>query len=180
MTTTAADPTPLPIPRAITHVGLSVPDIHAAVQWYCSVLGFRTLSPPMDVDRSDPIAADVFGERFQRMRIAHLASGNGCALELFEFVDPPAEPPRDNFAYWEIGFFHICVTDPNVAELAAQIDATGGKIRGSRVWEMVTGTTGSSEHYLTIYCEDPFGNIIEILSHSHEHTFANTTGPPLA
>lgn len=165
----------LPMPRAITHVGLSVPDIVAAVRWYCEVLGFRVLRSPTEVDRSDPIAADVFGQRFQRMKIAHLASGNGCALELFQFIDPPAERPPDNFAYWVGGFFHICIVDPNVAQMAARIEATGGKIRGAQVWEMFSERrTESGEPYLTVYCEDPFGNILEVYSHSHEQVFAST------
>ena len=24
-----------------------------------------------------------------------------------------------------------------------------------------------------VYCEDPFGNVVEIFTHSHEQTFAN-------
>lgn len=162
------------MPRPITHVGLSVSDIEAAFAWYRDVLGFRVLSAPTEVDRTDPIAADVFGPDFRRMRIAHLASGNGCALELFEFIDPVSEEPGDNFSYWVAGFFHICVVDPCVSELAAQIEATGGKIRGSRVWEMFPDERpGTAEPYLTVYCEDPFGNILEIYSHSHEQVFAN-------
>ena len=40
--------------------------------------------------------------------------------------------------------------------------------RTSRVWELFPG-----EPYRTCYCEDPFGNAIELYSHSHERTWAN-------
>ena len=162
-------------PRAITHVGLSVPDIDAAVVWYRDVLGFRVLAYPTDVDRRDPIAVDVFGDRFERMKIAHLASGNGCALELFEFLTPAAESPANNFAYWVGGFFHICVVDPDVSACARRIEDTGGKIRGSRTWTIFEAQRPHApDPYQTIYCEDPFGNILELSSHSHEHIFSNS------
>ena len=161
--------------RPITHVGLSVADIYAAVEWYRDVLGFRVLAMPTGVDWTDPIAVDVFGPRFKSMRIAHLASGNGCALELFQFVDPPAQAPRDNFAYWVGGFFHICLVDPDVTALAKRIENTGGKIRGSRAWTMFSDQRRNAlDPYLTIYCEDPFGNVLELFSHSHEQVVANS------
>src|ERR1700693_747320 len=47
--------------RPITHVGLSVPDINAAVAWYHEVLGFRILVHPVEVDRTDEMSVDVFG-----------------------------------------------------------------------------------------------------------------------
>ncbi len=163
--------------RAITHVGLSVPDIQGAVAWYRDVLGFRLLAGPSEVDRSDPIAVDVFGPRFRHMWIAHLASGNGCALELFEFVDPAARAPADNFEYWVGGFFHICIVDADVPGLARRIADSGGRVRSSRPWEMFAELRGKRDDpYMTMYCEDPYGNILELYSHSHEQVYANSGG----
>lgn len=162
-------------PRAITHVGLTVPDIQGAVAWYREVLGFRVIAGPSEVDRSEPIAVDVFGPRFRRMWIAHLASGNGCALELFQFVDPPVQPPADNFEYWRGGFFHICVVDADIEALARRIDAAGGRVRSSKAWEMFADSRPKGrDPYLTMYCEDPYGNIIELFSHSHEQVLSNS------
>jgi catechol 2,3-dioxygenase-like lactoylglutathione lyase family enzyme len=163
------------VARAITHVGLTVPDIHGAVAWYGRVLGFRVLAQPALVDRGDPIAADVFGLRFGQMWIAQLAAGGDCALELFEFVDPPTRAPADTFDYWVGGFFHICVVDPDVERLARQIAASGGRIRSARAWEMhADARPAGADPYLTMYCEDPWGNILELYSHPHEQVY----GPP--
>jgi catechol 2,3-dioxygenase-like lactoylglutathione lyase family enzyme len=152
----------------INHVGLSVPDIELAVSWYRDVLDFCVLLPPTLITQSDDIAADVFGPRFRHMYIAQLSSGADCGLELFQFIVPEYERPADNFRYWEGGFFHICVTRPDVEELAKRIAKTGGRVRGSRVWAMdLAESTVAPGPYLTIYCEDPFGNIVEIFSHTH-------------
>ena len=40
----------------ITHVGISVPDLDAAIAWYTTVLGFHVLEGPFDIDESSPPA----------------------------------------------------------------------------------------------------------------------------
>lgn len=159
-------------PRPIAHVGVTVTDLDVAIDWYCSVLGFDPIAAPVEVSSEDghagAVATDVFGPRLGRFRQAHLASANGVALELFEFIEPRSERRADNFEYWKTGIFHLCVVAPDIEELASRIAESGGCRRTSRVWEMWPG-----EPYRTCYCEDPFGNIIELYSHSHERTYAN-------
>ncbi len=159
-------------PRAIAHIGITVTDLDRAVEWYRDVLGFEPIAAPVEVSVDDghggAVAADVFGPRLRRMRIAHLAGANGVALELFEFLEPRSEPRADNFEYWKTGPFHICLLAPDIEQLAERIAATGGARRTSRIWAMFPG-----EPYLTCYCEDPFGNVLELFSHSHERTYAN-------
>jgi catechol 2,3-dioxygenase-like lactoylglutathione lyase family enzyme len=151
------------IPPSVTHVGVTVTDLDAAVRWYADVLGLELIAPPAELQPDEghggAVAADVFGRRFGRFRQAHLATANGVALELFEFAKPPA---------WTRGIFHVCLTTPAIDELAERIAASGGKMRTSRVWQIFPG-----EPYRTCYCEDPFGNLIELYSHSHERTYAN-------
>jgi catechol 2,3-dioxygenase-like lactoylglutathione lyase family enzyme len=142
---------------------VTVADLDAAVRWYGDVLGLEPIGPAVEVRAGEghggAVAADVFGRRFGRFRQAHLASANGVALELFEFVEPPA---------WAKGIFHVCLTTHAIDALAERIAAGGGRQRTSRVWEIFPG-----EPYRTCYCEDPFGNVIELYSHSHERTYAN-------
>jgi catechol 2,3-dioxygenase-like lactoylglutathione lyase family enzyme len=157
---------------AVTHVGVTVTDLDRAVRWYGDVLGFEPIGPPVEVTRSTghagAVAADVFGDRFRRFRQAHLAGPNGVALELFEFLDPPTERRARNFEYWKTGVFHFCVVAPDIERTAEHVAGTGGRVRTTRVWEIFP-----SEPYRTCYCEDPFGNVVELYSHSHERTFAN-------
>jgi hypothetical protein len=132
------------------------------VRWYGDVLGLDALGPPVEVRAGEghggAVAADVFGARFGRFRQAHLATANGAALELFEFDRAPA---------WAAGLFHVCLATPAIERVAERISARGGR-RRTRVWEIFEG-----EPYRTCYCEDPFGTVIELYSHSHERTFAN-------
>jgi hypothetical protein len=74
---------------------------------------------------------------------------------------------RTTFDYCRGGAFHFPWVDPDVEGLVERIVATGGRQR-SKVWTVLPG-----QPYKAVYCEDPFGNIIEVFSHSHESTFAN-------
>jgi len=144
---------------AVTHVGVTVTDLDRAVRWYGEVLGLQPLGPPVEVRAGDghggAVASDVFGRGFGRFRQTHLAGGNGVAVELFEFDEPPAD--------WRAGIFHVCFA---VGDVAAVAGRTGR--RRTRVWRLFP-----DEPYETCYCEDPFGNAIELYSHSHERTWAN-------
>jgi len=144
---------------AVAHVGVTVTDLDRAVRWYGDVLGLEPIGAVVEVRAGDghggAVAADVFGSGFDRFRQAHLTGANGVALELFEFGAPPDD--------WRAGIFHVCFAVGDVGAVAARIGR-----RTSRVWELFPG-----EPYRTCYCEDPFGNPIELYSHSHERTWAN-------
>jgi catechol 2,3-dioxygenase-like lactoylglutathione lyase family enzyme len=158
-------------PRAFSHVGITVPDIDKAIEWYGEVLGFTLLAGPMMVlggeGATGEASGDIFGAAMGSFRLAHMAGANGMGLEVFEFVDPEVEVPEDNFEYWKIGIFHFCVVDSDIEGLAGRIAGAGGKQR-SKVWSLAPG-----KPYKVCYCEDPWGNIVEINSHSYEQTWSN-------
>ena len=156
-------------PRPIAHVGVTVPDLDAAIAWYGDVLGFVPSSPPADIRVDDgghfgTLVGRVFGPRCKHMRAVMLDVGEGAALELFQFVDPPYEQPDDDFAWWRGGIFHFCVIEPDVAGLAERIVAAGGR-QLSPVQAM---NEGEPDRFA--YCQDPWGIVIEVCSRRPEQT----------
>lgn len=165
---------PLPLPRVINHIGLTVPDIFAAIDWYRDVLGFTHLMGPRVLEAGSEATHEtpsIFGPRFRKAYQAHMLAGNGVGLELFQFVEPAVERPADNFEYWKVGVFHLCVTDPDVEGMARRIVEAGGRQR-IPVFEFVPGRP-----YRLVYCEDPWGNVLEVMSHSYTEVFANWPQP---
>ena len=162
--------------RNMNHVGLSVTDIDAAADWYVETFGCTVLMAPIAAEEDGSyfaeIVADIFAPGFKLMKLAHLATGDGVGIELFEFTNPKAERREDNFEYWKSGIFHICLTDPNIEALAKRIDETGGRQR-SKVWKLF-----DDKPYKVCYCEDPWGNIVELSSHSYVQTWSNYDSPP--
>jgi lactoylglutathione lyase family protein len=156
-------------PRSFSHIGISVPDIGRAVKFYQNVLGWYVIMPPTEVKENDSplgiMCRDVFGPGWGSFQIAHLSTADKIGFELFQF--PNQTQPENNFEYWKTGIFHFCVQDPDVEGLAAKIVEHGGKQR-MPVREYHPG----EKPYRMVYCEDPFGNILEIYSHSYELTYS--------
>jgi catechol 2,3-dioxygenase-like lactoylglutathione lyase family enzyme len=166
-----AHATPPIAPRAFNHVGMTVPDIDRAIDWYGRVLGFSLIFRRVLEYRPDvPEVREIFGESFRRAHQAHLLSAGGVGLELFQFLDPPVVSPADNFEYWRTGVFHLCVTDPDLEGLVERVLANGGKQR-TRIWQFLPGRPCK-----LVYCEDCLGNIIEGFSHQYSEAFANMPG----
>ena len=156
-------------PRTFSHIGLSVTNLEQAVDFYTNVLGWYVIMPPTEIVADDSaigvMCNDIFGEDWGSFRIAHLSTGDKIGVEIFEFRN--AEQRKNNFEYWKTGVFHFCVQDPDVEGLAAKIVENGGKQR-MPVREYYPG----EKPYRMVYCEDPFGNLIEIYSHSYELTYS--------
>jgi catechol 2,3-dioxygenase-like lactoylglutathione lyase family enzyme len=149
--------------QGANHVAVSVPDLVKAVRWYSEVMGFTKLTEPTEIvvdnSRLGSIVRDCFGPSIRKLRIAHLNFGDQVGLELFEFVEPKAERTTNHFEYSKTSFLHIAVTCPNIEQFAKQIVESGGKQR-SKIWELIDG-----KPFKIVFCEDPFGNIIELYSH---------------
>ena len=158
-------------PRTFSHIGISVPNLDAAVKFYTEVLGWYLIMQPTEIiEDNSPIGVmctDVFGTGWEHFRIAHMSTGDRIGVELFEFKGQ--ENPENNFEYWKTGVFHFCVQDPDVEGLADKIVAAGGKKR----MQAPRYYYPEKKPYRMIYMEDPFGNILEIYSHSYELTYAD-------
>ncbi|EYD71653.1 lactoylglutathione lyase family protein [Limimaricola hongkongensis] len=158
-----------PAPRAFSHIGLSVPDLDAAVKFYTEVLGLYVIMQPTPVVEDDSdigrMCTDVLGAGWNKLRIAHLATADRIGLELFEFDGNYA--PEDNLDFRRHGTFHFAIQDPDVEGLVEKIVAAGGKQRMP-----IREYFPDEKPYRMVYVEDPFGVVFEIYSHSYELTYS--------
>lgn len=155
-------------------MGIAVPDIDAAIEWYTTVLGFRQLNDIWTIDRAatpNSTLFRVYGQQCNKVKLATLTSGNAVGLELFEFVDPKMAHPAE-FDFTRGGFFHICITDPDPESLCRKVVEAGGK----QIGEVVLPFDKESD--VALYLQDPWGNTFEVLSCSWEMLMANRTAAP--
>ncbi len=155
-----------PYPKTFSHIGITVPDIQAAVKFYTEVMGFYVIMEPTVVMEENETAIgqmciDVFGEGWGTFKIAHLSTGDKIGFELFEFEQSKELQPR--FEPFRTGLFHFSVQDPDVEGLVKKIVDAGGKQR-IPIREYYPG----EKPYRMCYVEDPFGTVFEIYSHSYE------------
>ena len=157
-------------PVTFSHIGITVTDLDRAVEFYSNVFGLYVIMGPTTIKHDDSaigqMCDDVFGEGWGSFRIAHLSTGDGIGIEIFEF--PNSVKPENNFEYWKSGVFHFCVQDPDLEGLVQKVIAHGGKQRMRQVRHYYPG----EKPYRMVYCEDPFGNIVEVYSHSYELTYS--------
>ena len=101
----------LPTPRSFSHIGLSVPDLDAAVQFYSGVMGFYTIMQPTEILEEDSdigrMCTDVFGPGWARIRIAHMSTSDRVGIELFEFDGNYAPENNLDFRPMADGYFAV-------------------------------------------------------------------------
>lgn len=105
----------------------------------------------------------VYDEELQAVKIAYLGTGNSVGFEIFEFEDPKYDSvSTDPFVnrYTSGGFFHIAITAPEPEELTKYVLKGSGRQIGETV-QLSNGETAA-------YVQDPWGNVIEIVSVSFE------------
>lgn len=153
----------------MSHIGLSVPNLEKAVEFYREVMGWYVIMEPTEIEE-DPstsigvMCADVFGQGWGGFKIAHMSTGDKMGIELFEFRNN--QQPIE-FEYYKTGTFHFCVQDPNLEELVEKVIKHGGKQRMP-----VRYYYPGEKPYRMVYVEDPFGVVFEIYSHSYELTYS--------
>lgn len=154
-----------------SHIGVTVPDLERGVEFYTKALGLYLIMPPTEIRQDDSaigvMCDDVFGQGWGSFRIAHLSTGDGIGIELFEFPKTVAEARP--FEYWRQGLFHFCLQDEDLEGRLAKVIEHGGRQRMKQVRHYYPG----EKPYRMIYIEDPFGNIFELYSHSYELTYSS-------
>ena len=158
----------LPGLRAVDHVGVTVPSLEEGVRFYCEVLGARFLYRlgPFDSRRMPASATGgdwseahvgVAGAAFS---IAMLELAANLKLELFEFGAPESRRRAPG-----------CVADAGPQHLALHVDdlekAKEHLARnGCRILAGPLVLDGPCEGIRINYCQDPFGNAIELVESS--------------
>jgi len=137
----------------VNHVGLSVPDMDRALQFYCELLGFEKLSDagwPSGTESADRILA-VEGTS---ARVCHLGSSN-LLLELFQFGDcnPVSQDP--NRPVVDHGITHLCLAVTDLDAEFARLSAAGMVFHSPPTDVGIPGVR-------TVYGRDPFGNVVEL------------------
>ena len=150
------------------HVALTVPDMEAAVRFYCDVLGateFYRLGPydsaeiPPAADGRDWSEAhlNVAGARLQ---LAVLRIGSSALLELFRYEKPDNArkiPPRN----CDLGGHHFALRVENLDQAIRFLRAKGVRVMDGPIVIGDGPRTGMRVNYFL----DPWGNQLELVQY---------------
>jgi catechol 2,3-dioxygenase-like lactoylglutathione lyase family enzyme len=152
----------------LDHVGLTVPDIDAAVDFYTRAFDARELFRMGPFDAAElPRSAD--GRDWTethvnvpdaRVRFSVLELASGLRLELFAYERPAdvrSEAPRN----CDVGGHHIGL---HVEDLEVAMDVLRG--RGVTVLEPIVIDEGPMAGTRSAYVVDPWGNHLELVAYA--------------
>jgi catechol 2,3-dioxygenase-like lactoylglutathione lyase family enzyme len=127
------------------HVGISVPDLEKATEWYCSTLEL-TAAPGFAVPGTD----------LRGIMLRHEASGYRIELLHRPGAQPGLAPASALEAAATLGFGHICLCVSDVLAMYDHLIAAGCTMRMPPSPSPRAGATVS-------FVADPWGNLIEVI-----------------
>lgn len=163
-------PKPIPGLRGIEHIGLTVPDMDAAIEFFETVLGCETIFEVGPLSSTDDWMQVQLNVRHDAVihRIVFLRCANGSNLELFEYEasDQAETPPKNS----DIGGHHLAFY---VDDFDAAVQ--GLKDHGVRVLgEPVSRASGLTAGMTWIYFLAPWGLQCELVSFPNGRAYEET------
>ncbi len=142
--------------RGIHHAGLVVDDLDAAVEFYCALCDMEIVERD-HWQAPAPLEDQAVGLSGSSADGVMLRS-SGSYLELWRYTAPAqtGQTPGQLDAH-ELGLRHLAIEVTEVTEALDRVVELGGR----RMGDPVRLGAGGAE---VVYCRDPFGTILELLS----------------
>ena len=152
----------------VDHVGLTVPNLDAAVKFYCDVIGgdelyrlgpFDAMEMPRMTDGRDWTTAHI-NVPDARLSIAMISIGPNLMLELFQYdrpIDRNTQPPRN----CDAGGHHIAFKVDNLETAKTFLADRGCKVMAGPI-VLDQGPCATTR---VNYVLDPFGNQLELVEY---------------
>ena len=135
------------------HLGIVVPDLIRARNFYEGVLEFEFMRDYEWDPSWIETVEKIIGIK-NPVATAAILRGPNCFLELFEYHSPvPQGDPLARRAC-DYGVAHVSFQVKNILEVYNRLREAGGIVHNPPV---------SVQDGYSIYCRDPFGNIIELM-----------------
>jgi catechol 2,3-dioxygenase-like lactoylglutathione lyase family enzyme len=139
---------------AMAHVGVCVPDLDAAVQWYTETLGLELLSPPYEM--SGPSIERDMGELLPSPVIVKAAivgiAATDNVVELLEY-------PTTEKTITDRGITHVGLVCDDVETTRARLEANGVRF--------LTTTPARVAGLTTTWFADPWDNVFILMAKRH-------------
>jgi glyoxylase I family protein len=140
--------------KGIHHVAISVPDIKAAKDFYCGVLGFE-LAEEFSFTPSE-LGDEITGVKDAAADVLMLRAGN-MHIEIFEYKNPGVAAQAMDRPVCDHGYTHFALeVDGDIQEVYETLEKAGVR------WHAPVLDDLDGEGFAVTYGRDPFGNVIEI------------------
>lgn len=153
---------------AIQHIGVSVPDLDKAREFYVDLLGAVEVGTPLQW-RANPFIDAIVGLKDSAARQFMCRLGNAF-IEVFEYSSPRSAPQDPDEGVNRYGYTHFAVQVEDVQACYERLLAAGIRVHAPPSLPGITVDADGTKHgYAATYCRDFFGNVFEIMEiYDHE------------
>ncbi|WP_272948389.1 VOC family protein [Ornithinimicrobium sufpigmenti] len=160
------------ISRGIDHIGLTVPDMEQAVQFFTGLLGFEDFYAHGPYEDLDGDSQTVYFDRHPRARTVQIRMlrTRNLNLELLQFESPDQVRRMPKTSDW--GSAHIALYVEDMAKAVAYLRAQDVEVLGGSLPlpGPETGTNAEFCFFLT-----PWGQPLELISYPHGKAYERDT-----
>jgi catechol 2,3-dioxygenase-like lactoylglutathione lyase family enzyme len=148
--------------QGVHHIGVSVPDIAKAREFYIDLLGAVEEVAPLSWSDNDFID-EIVGLKGSAANQFMCRLGN-THLEVFEYLAPRSDPQDPDRGVNKFGYTHFAVQVDDLRGCYDRLVAAGIRIHREPAWETIqVAEDGTKTGYAATYCRDFFGNVFEIM-----------------
>lgn len=148
--------------QGVHHIGISVPDLEKAREFYIGLLGAVEEVAPLSWE-DNPFIDEIVGLKGSAARQFMCRLGN-THLEVFEYLAPRSDPQDPDRGVNQFGYTHFALQVDDLATTCARMKAAGIRFhRDPDLTTIVTGPDGRKTGYSATYCRDWFGNVFELM-----------------
>lgn len=148
--------------QGIHHIGVSVPDLEKAREFYIGLLGAVEEVPPLEWT-SNPFIDAVVGLEGSAARQFMCRLGN-AHFEVFEYSSPRSPDQDPGKGVNNFGYTHFAVQVDDILAVYARLLEAGIRVHTPPSMAGITiAEDGSKRGYAATYCRDWFGNVFEIM-----------------
>jgi catechol 2,3-dioxygenase-like lactoylglutathione lyase family enzyme len=148
--------------QGVHHIGISVPDIAKAREFYIDLLGAVEEVAPMEWSGS-PFIDAVVGLKDSAAKQFICRLGN-THIEAFEYLNPRSPDQDPDKGVHHFGYTHFALQVDDIKATYERMLAAGIRFHAPPAYEtIVTAADGSKSGYSATYGRDFFGNVFEIM-----------------
>jgi len=158
----AVSPNGVPSVRGVDHVGLTVPDLDAAVIFFADILGAQVLwhIGPVGGD-GDYMAARYGVKAGLRVRLAMLRCGPSLNVELLQYLTPEGTPPSiEEPSNSDLSVGHLAFLVDDLAAATEHLKTPGVRFYAGPNRDAAGPKTGESHQYFLT----PWGSSLELIA----------------
>jgi catechol 2,3-dioxygenase-like lactoylglutathione lyase family enzyme len=148
--------------QGVHHIGVSVPDLAKAREFYIDLLGAVEEVAPLDW-RDNPFIDAIVGLKGSAANQFICRLGN-TQIEVFEYHAPRSAPQDPDQGVNTFGYTHFALQVDDLRACYNRLLAAGIRVHAEPNWDTIkVAADGTKTGYSATYCRDFFGNVFEIM-----------------